>query len=266
MSKLSGVSDTLFIPLVARIYVSKTFPHYFYDEKSLQLEKEIPSDVIAKKSGQYELLASVARYDNFDDMIRRFIQKHGEVNIINLGCGLETAYYRIADPKATFYEIDFPDVIEHRRAALGEEEKEILLGYSLLDLNWVRHVDRSKPSLMIVSGVFQYLHEEDILRFLKDVRQELPGSEIAFDFTNSKGIKYTNKYVQKTGNGEAMMHFSIDDENEFAQKADAEILEYRVFFTRTRKVIKKGLTLYSKIAMWVCDSGKRASILHLKLK
>ncbi len=265
MSKLSGVPDTLFIPLVARIYVSKTFPQYFFDAKSLELEKELPPNVIEKKSGQYGLLASVARYDNFDDIIRHFIEEHGEVNIINLGCGLETAYYRIADPRATFYEIDFPEVIEHRRKALGEGEKEILLGYSLLDLSWAEHVDASKPSLMVASGVFQYLHEEEIIAFLGEVRKRLPGSEILFDYTSEKGIKYTNKYVRKTGNKDAMMYFYINDVDEFAKKVDAEVLEFRVFFTRARKTIKKGLTLYSRIAMKVCDVDKRATMVRLKL-
>lgn len=32
MRDLQGVADTLFIPLVARIYVSRRFPEYFYDE------------------------------------------------------------------------------------------------------------------------------------------------------------------------------------------------------------------------------------------
>ncbi len=31
---LDGVADTLYIPLVARIYVSKRFPGYFYDSDS----------------------------------------------------------------------------------------------------------------------------------------------------------------------------------------------------------------------------------------
>lgn len=32
--KFDGVEDTLFIPLMARNYVSKHFPEYFYDEKT----------------------------------------------------------------------------------------------------------------------------------------------------------------------------------------------------------------------------------------
>ncbi len=266
MSKLSGVPDTLFIPLAARIYSSKKFPHYFYDEKCLELEKEIPSSLINKKQSQYGLIASVARYVNFDEMIKNFIAKNNKCNIVNLGCGLETARFRIEDDKATFYEVDFPEVIKHRRVVLGEDDKEILLPYSLFDLNWVKHINKDYPTLLIASGVFQYLHEEDIIKFLGEIKIAIPGVEIIFDYTNSTGIKYTNRYVKKTGNKEAMMYFYIDDEKEFAKKVNSEIVDFRVFFSQARKQLKKGTNLYTKIAMKVCDDKKRACILQLKLK
>ena len=40
-NKLSGIEDTLYIPLAARIYASKRFPYFFYDEKALELEEHI---------------------------------------------------------------------------------------------------------------------------------------------------------------------------------------------------------------------------------
>ena len=43
---LNGVEDTLYIPLVGRIYVSKKFPDFFYDAKALSLEEYIPTDNI----------------------------------------------------------------------------------------------------------------------------------------------------------------------------------------------------------------------------
>ena len=39
---LNGIEDTLYIPLVARIYVSEKFPEFFYDEKALSLKRYIP--------------------------------------------------------------------------------------------------------------------------------------------------------------------------------------------------------------------------------
>ena len=37
MQEYKGVADTLYIPLTARVYVSKRYPEYFYDEKALEL-------------------------------------------------------------------------------------------------------------------------------------------------------------------------------------------------------------------------------------
>ena len=56
MSDFEGVADTLYIPLSARIYVSKRFPNYFFDEKSLELESKIPNDTITKNSSDQEHL------------------------------------------------------------------------------------------------------------------------------------------------------------------------------------------------------------------
>ena len=42
MNKFDGVANTLFVPLVARINISKKFPEYFMDEKALELEKYLP--------------------------------------------------------------------------------------------------------------------------------------------------------------------------------------------------------------------------------
>ena len=79
MCSLQGIEDTLFIPMEARIYSSKYFPEYFYDEKALELEKKIPGNVLEKirnGSSEYTMLASVARYYNIDLMAKNFIDQH----------------------------------------------------------------------------------------------------------------------------------------------------------------------------------------------
>ena len=56
MNKFDGVANTLFVPLVARINISKKFPEYFMDEKALELEKYLPQGV-DKGSSQYSNMA-----------------------------------------------------------------------------------------------------------------------------------------------------------------------------------------------------------------
>ena len=95
MDNYEGVEDTLFIPLTARIIISKRFPEYFYDKKALEMEYLIKNSSIEKKSSEYTLMASVSRNYNLDEITQTFIDKHEKCNIVNLGVGLETSYFRL---------------------------------------------------------------------------------------------------------------------------------------------------------------------------
>lgn len=46
MQKLGVVEDTLFIPMLGRIYASEHCPQVLYDKKALELKKKLPSDLI----------------------------------------------------------------------------------------------------------------------------------------------------------------------------------------------------------------------------
>lgn len=92
---LQGIEDTLYIPLLGRIYVSKNLPELLYDKKALELEKHIPSDKINANNNEYIYIAGANRYYVLDKEVRQFIGKHKNANIVNLGAGLETMYQRI---------------------------------------------------------------------------------------------------------------------------------------------------------------------------
>ncbi|MDR2027816.1 MAG: class I SAM-dependent methyltransferase [Prevotellaceae bacterium] len=263
--KLQGVSDTLFIPLAARIFVSKKFPEYFFDEKALLLEKYIPDDSIQKRSSEYSLMASAARYRNLDSTVRAFIKKNGKSNIVYPGAGFETACYRINEPEATFYEVDLPDVVAARRMILGEQPNERLIAGDMFGMEWAAQIDKSAATLLVVSGVFQYFKEDKVIRFVNDVKQAFSNVELIFDATDRTGIKYANRYVRKTGNTDALMYFYVDDSTEFAGRTGTELIEERVFFTDARKMLARKLGLYTRIAMKVVDDKKRAILVHLRV-
>jgi O-methyltransferase involved in polyketide biosynthesis len=264
MESLQGVANTLFIPLAARVFASKKFPEYFYDEKSLFMEKYIPNRDIQKKSSEYSYMASVARYHNMDNMVKSYISKQKKCNIVYLGVGLETAYYRLNNQNSMFYEVDLPEVIDIRRSILGEQKNEKLIGGDIFDTAWIHEINKDIPSLLIVSGVFQYFKEDKILQFITNIRTNFKDVELIFDATNETGIKYARKYVKKTGNTDALMYFYVNDGVNFARKTDTVLIEERVFFTDARKILSKKMGLYTRIAMRVVDDKKRAIILHLR--
>ena len=262
-----GVADTLYIPLTARIYVSKRFPEYFFDPKSLELEATIPGESIQEGSNEYTMIASAARYRNLDQMARAYIAAHPACNVVNVGCGLETMFWRVGPdaPNARFCEMDLPEVVETRRRILGAPERDELIAGDAFDLSWASGIDASRPTLIIVSGVFQYFHNADVFGFIADAKKVFANAELIFDATNTKGLEYVNKYVKKTGNESAVMHCAIDDPAAFAREADCELIEVRSFYADARRILKGKVGLYAKVAMAITDRAGRAFMLHMKL-
>ena len=95
MSHFGVVEDTLFVPMLGRIYASEYCPQILYDPKALELKKKLPSGLPEQDGqSQYTLLASAARSANMDRFIRAFLERRPDGVIVQLGCGLETAYFR----------------------------------------------------------------------------------------------------------------------------------------------------------------------------
>lgn len=168
--------------------------------------------------------------------------------------------------KAKFYEIDLPEVIKTRRRVYGENQDEKLVSGDMFSLDWIEEIqDRNLPTIILVSGVFQYFMEEDILTFIENLRLEFPEQQLVFDATNTKGLKFTNRFIKRTGNADAIMTFAVDDSVEFAGKAHAELLEERLFFSGFQKILGKRANFISRLSMKNADWGKKTIILRLRL-
>ena len=261
----AGVADTLYIPLAARIYVSERFPEYFRDDAALALKGKVP-DGAGGRSSEYAMMASVARYHNADAMERDFVERNGRCNIVHLGVGLETAYLRLSELDAHFYDVDLPEVIELRRRLLPVSENETLIAGDLFDMGWADEVDASLPTMILVLGVFQYFTEDRVAGAVKRMRGMFPVAELVFDATSTKGLRYANRYVEKTGNKSARMHFAVDDAREFAEKTGTGLEECRNFFEDARRMLGKKLGIYTRVAMRVVDRNGHTKIVRLRLR
>ena len=268
MEKLDGVANTLYVPLYGRIYVSKKFPEYFFDEMALRIGAQLPVD-ISKGSFEYTNMASVARYYNMDKMIIKFIKEHKICNIVILGIGLETTYDRITQKcglgKVKYYGIDLPEVIEIRKNVFGKRKQEILIAGDMFEMKWKDQIDTSIPTLLIVSGVFQYFFEDKIIEFIKNLKKEFPYGELIFGTARKKtGLKFANWYIRRTGNLEALMYFYIEDSVSFSKKTDTVLVEELIFFKDARELLRKKLKFITKLFMKIADYKRQALIIHLK--
>jgi O-methyltransferase involved in polyketide biosynthesis len=268
MKELKGVANTLFVPLAARIAVSKQFPEYFYDEKALDLDPIIPND-LRQGISEYSNMASASRYYQMDKMVKAFMAKHVKANIIFLGAGLETAYFRLFKAsdhaELDFYEIDLPEAIKVRQELLGIGEREHLIAADVFKMTWLEGIDHSLPTLLVASGLFQYFHEEDVLKFIKTIKSKFPKGELIFDAVSETGLKYSNRFIKRTGNKDALMHFYVNDATAFSDKTDTALLAEKVFFSDVLQKLGKKLKWLTRLFMRITDQKKRLVIVHLSL-
>ena len=263
-SSLQGIEDTLYIPLYARIYASKRFPNYFYDEKALILEDNNSLKTIAENTFEYFNMASVCRQQTIDKKIISFLENNHACNVVFLGAGLETAYFRIRNNVSNFYEVDLEHVIALRERLLGHGKNEKLIGCDMFSMEWVKCLDTSKHTLIVSAGVFQYFTKDRIIHFIRQIQSGIPKCEMIFDATDSIGLKRANLFVRRTGNLNTEMYFAIDNPYEFAKDTNTKLLSVSGFFTDALKQCR-GLKLITKIIMFFSDRLKRTMVIHLRL-
>ena len=113
---LTSVEETLFVPMRGRVYASKNFPEILNDKKALEIAEKLPKSYLnMEKESQYTLMASSVRSMNMDKYIQNFLNKNPNGTIINVGCGMETTFYRNDNGKAIWYEIDLEEVTTLRQ-------------------------------------------------------------------------------------------------------------------------------------------------------
>ena len=94
------------------------------------------------------------RTRKFDRYCKSFLKNNAEGTIVELGCGLSTRYPRIDNKKLTWYDLDFPEVIDIRRNFFKETSRYHLIPSSVLSPSFstLTVVSKALPALTLFSG------------------------------------------------------------------------------------------------------------------
>ncbi len=117
----------------------------------------------------------------FDRVMREFLSAHPGGTVICLGEGLETGFWRVADPQVCWVSVDLPEVIALRERLLPSEPQIRNLGLSALDRSWM---DAAKPGadvLISAQGLLMYLQPSDVFALIADCARRFPGARMIFD-------------------------------------------------------------------------------------
>jgi O-methyltransferase involved in polyketide biosynthesis len=184
---LSGVAETLLLPLYNRAMESQRPDAMLKDEKAVELVTQIRLDFSRVRQIPMPELLKVMRIiftREMDRYAREFLARHPQAVVVHIGCGLDTRFERVDNGRVEWYDLDVPDVIDLRRKLIGDEAGRYhLLGCSVLKDAWLEavKVHSPHPILFLAEAVFIYFMEAQVKSLVLTLRDHFPGAELVFD-------------------------------------------------------------------------------------
>ena len=267
MLDLSTVSDTLYVPLLGRVYAAKHHPSILCDPKALEIHQKLDTKIKAMPGQtEYTSLASAVRSRNMDRYVEVFLKRHPDGIIVNIGCGLETIYNRCDNGQAIWFELDLPEVLSLRNQFVPETDRDRYLPCSMFEYAWMRTVRQAgnKPILCIASGLFLYFAEDRVVDFIRHLI-DFNHAELVFDTVSPMGLQIARRYIAKMGKGEAQVYFSVNSETEFASKISPNIKLIDSYPFYSMVDYSAGLAFSTRFRMAFSDCFNMVKIISLKL-
>ena len=211
---LSGVSESLLLPLYIRALETKRPDALLRDEWAAELVQKLKLDDSTferAQLGQEVQVSILLRNRQFDRLTRDYLTHYPDVVVVYLGCGLDTRFERVDNGQVAWYDLDLPEVIDIRRKLIGGEScRYQLLACSALDHAWMEVVSEhhSRPFLFLAEGLFMFFKAEQVKELVLALKERFPASEMVFDAFSPFYVWGNNRLVARTKIG-APAHWAL---------------------------------------------------------
>jgi len=211
--ELPPVAKTLIIPLGCRAREYGRPDAIVNDPEAFKIFEQVPGASKAFKGvGRFDQAAILMRARQFDTFARDFLGIHPDGLVVDIGCGLDTRYFRLDNGRLHWLGLDLPAVIELRRPLIPDGKRNHTLAGSVFDLAWLDEVERyHKPVIFLAEAVFPYFPEGEVHKVVSAITKRFRGAEIAFDIFSSRSVNihnHTSGILRSTG---ARLNWSVDD-------------------------------------------------------
>ena len=159
---LSGVNETMLVPVYARALESQKKNPAFYDETAIRVINSLDYDFKKHGKSKMNMWGCAARTIIFDREVSTYIQAHPNCSIINMACGLDDRFRRVDNGVIEWYNIDFQTVMDIREKIIPANSRVFDLSLSVLDFTWIEEIKNKENVLVIAEGLLMYLKEEDV--------------------------------------------------------------------------------------------------------
>lgn len=135
-----------------------------------------------------------------DQLIEEYIQSQQRPVVVGLGEGLDTAYWRVADPSVRWLSVDLPEAISLRKRLLPASPNNLQCASSALEVDWFDAIPEGDPPFITAAGLLMYFSEDDVRGLLARISKRLPGATVFFDTIPASfaGASVENLEITKT--------------------------------------------------------------------
>ncbi len=176
---LTPEQETLLITLYAKAQPGNPL---FFDPMAQDILNRVDYD-FARLHVPYKTVVLICqRAKKLDIVTRDFLAEHPDSVVLQLGCGLDSRFWRVDDGRVNWYDLDMPPVVELRHQFFTGNERYHLIASSVTDLEWVDTVaSDGRPALVVAEGLLMYLDEADVRRLVLRLHDAFPGCRLIAD-------------------------------------------------------------------------------------
>lgn len=179
IGELPPVSETMLWPLHGRVAEAKRPDAKLKDPMAIRVAESIDYD-FAESFGEPDF-GHAMRAMAIDGVLREWIAAHPNGQVVALGEGLETQFWRVDNGSIRWLTIDLPEAIALRRQLLEKSERLRAISRSIDDLRWMDAVEEEREIFITAAGVLMYLDPDKVRKIVAGIADRFPNSEIVFD-------------------------------------------------------------------------------------
>lgn len=201
---LTGVSETMLVPLYSRALESKRKNPEFNDKTAVNIIKNLDYDFEKRfkaSKNKMNFWGCSARTIILDNEVTQYIKNNPDCSVVNLACGLDDRFSRLDNGKIKWYNIDFENIISLREKLIDKHNRVFNIPCSALDFRWIDKIENKNNVLIIAEGFLMYLLEEDVKKLFLKIYDSFEKVELLLELMSQWMVKNQKKHetVKQTG-------------------------------------------------------------------
>lgn len=191
---LTGVNETMLMPVYARALESKRKKPAFYDETAVRTVESLDYNFEQHGKSKMNVWGCISRAIILDREAAAYIAEHPDCSVVNLACGLDDRFSRVDNGKITWYNIDLENVMEIRKTIVPVKERAVEITCSILDFDWIQKIKNKENVLIIAEGILPYLEEEDVKKLFRATADSFKNCTCLLEFMTSYLVAHQNTH------------------------------------------------------------------------